>query len=111
MIVFPISWVERLARWGILRRPTFLCLTVDEAPLDSELDPRYVYREIRAGFPKWAHLACPRCGEHIQVQIARGSQWRLTADWLRRPTIHPSIWETERCGAHFFVRKGNLQWC
>ena len=28
-----------------------------------------------------------------------------------RPTFSPSIWETESCGAHFFVRNGNLIWC
>ena len=111
MITLPLSWVEGLGRWRILKRPAFLCVDVDEAPLDSELNPQYLYREIRSGFPKWAHFACPRCREHIQVQIAKGSEWRLRVDWLRRPTLHPSIWERQGCGAHFFLCRGGLLWC
>jgi hypothetical protein len=107
----PVSWVEWLARRRILTRPAFLCIDVGEAPLDSELNPNYLYREIRDGFHKWAHFKCPRCGEHIQVPVAKGSEWRIGVDWLRRPTLHPSIWETQGCGAHFFVQQGRLLWC
>ncbi|WP_373856266.1 DUF6527 family protein [Acidiphilium multivorum] len=56
-------------------------------------------------------MLCPRCSEHIQLQTAAGSNWKITCDWLHRPTVQPSIWETEGCGAHFFVRKGRLIWC
>jgi hypothetical protein len=111
MFKLPLSLIEWLGQRGIIRRPWLLCVDVSEAPLDSGLTPSILYREVRGGYPKWAHFACPRCRAHIQIQIAANSQWRLSVDWLRRPTLHPSIWETESCGAHFFVRSGGLFWC
>jgi hypothetical protein len=89
-----------------------LCIDVREGPLHSELQPKFLYREVRNGYLKWAHFLCPRCGDHIQVPISKTSpSWQLKVDWLRRPTLSPSIWETERCGAHFFVHAGDLLWC
>ena len=48
---------------------------------------------------------------HIQLPLAGKQRWSVNVDYLRRPTIAPSIWETDSCGAHFFVRKGELLWC
>jgi hypothetical protein len=108
----PLSWIEWAARHGIWQRPHFLCVEVAEEPLDEEMTPSFVYSEVRGGFPKWAHLVCPRCGDHIQLQTAQArSSWSLARDWLHRPTISPSVWEKNSCGAHFFVRKGRVVWC
>ena len=110
--MLPLSWVERAARYGILRRPRLLCVDVHEGPLHAELQSTFLYREIRGGYAKWAHFLCPRCGDHIQVPISKSPEsWRITVNWLRRPTLSPSIWETQSCGAHFFIRAGNLVWC
>jgi hypothetical protein len=111
MIRIPLSWVEWAARRRIFKRPAFLCREVEEAPLDEELASGLIYSEVRSGHAKWAHLRCPRCGDHIQLQTAVGSDWTISRDWLNRPTIHPSIWETDSCGVHFFVRRGQLIWC
>lgn len=111
MIRLPISWVEWAARHRLVSRPRFLCRQVSEAPLDDDLDSGLIYSEVRGGYPKWAHLQCPRCGDHIQLQTASGSDWMISIDWLNRPTIHPSVWERDNCGAHFFVRRGMLIWC
>lgn len=111
-IQIPLRWVEQFCRVGLIRRPHFLCVDVDEAPLDVELKPDLVYREVRRSHPKWAHFTCPRCGEHIQVPVAASAgNWRISIDWLNRPTLAPSIWETETCGAHFVVQRGELLWC
>lgn len=105
----PLSWVEWLGARRVLQRPHFLACQVPEAP--EMLAPGMLYHEVRDGHPKWAHLACPRCGEHIQLQTAQARQrWTLRIDWLNRPTVSPSIWETQSCGAHFFVRNGQLVW-
>ncbi|WP_084567619.1 DUF6527 family protein [Mesorhizobium sp. M0496] len=105
----PLSWVEWLGAHRVLRRPYFLACEVPEAP--ATLAPRVLYHEVRDGYPKWAHLTCPHCGEHIQLQTAQARQrWTLSVDWLNRPTVSPSIWETQGCGAHFFVRRGKLVW-
>ncbi len=112
MIRVPISWLEWAARRRLFGRPHFLCVEVEEGPEGEEMEPGLVYSEVRGGHAKWAHLICPRCGEHIQLQTAAGrSNWALRRDWLNQPTIHPSVWERDSCGAHFFVRKGRLIWC
>jgi Family of unknown function (DUF6527) len=67
--------------------------------------------EIRNGHRKWAHLACPKCGDHIQLPMAGGERWFVKVDILRRPTLSPSIWERQTCGAHFFINRGRLLWC
>lgn len=110
-IRLPLAWLEWAARHKLWRRPDYLTLEVSETPLDEEMAGDLIYDEVRGGHRKWAHMVCPRCGEHIQVQTAARSKWLLHVDWLRRPTIHPSIWETDGCGAHFFVRKGARLWC
>lgn len=108
----PISIVEWAARRGFLVRPQYLCIDVTEGPLEEELEPGLVYREVRGGHPKWAHLQCPRCADHIQVPIGGSSRsWRLSIDWLRRPTFAPSLWEQGKCTAHFFIHDGQVQWC
>lgn len=108
----PLSWIERLIRLRLLRRPDFLVQIVPEQPFENEMRVDVIYDEVRGGYRKWIHLRCPRCGEAIQLEAAgQRNSWTISTDWLRRPTISPSIWETESCGAHFFVRKGRIIGC
>ncbi|WP_409190630.1 DUF6527 family protein [Bradyrhizobium sp. RDM4] len=109
MIRLPLSWVQILIDVGLLRRPDFLMKDVGEAP--DELAQGFVFREVRGGYQKWLHLKCPRCGEHIQIQLAGAQRWVISTDWLNRPTVKPSIWQTGSCQAHFFIRKGGIDWC
>jgi len=112
MIRLPLSWVEWMASKSLFRRPRYLCLDVAEAPLADDLQPNLVFREVRNGHLKWAHLACPKCDDHIQLPISGAKlTWSIKIDWLRRPTLRPSIWERSACGAHFFVRRGEIVWC
>jgi hypothetical protein len=108
---FPLSLIESIFWLPFMRRPALLAQAVSECPSPEELGPNLIFVEIRGGHPKWAHIACPKCGDHIQLPLAGKERWSLEVDLLRRPTLAPSIWETESCGAHFFVRKGDLVWC
>jgi hypothetical protein len=45
------------------------------------------------------------------LPLAGKEKWTVKVDLLRRPTLHPSIWERRTCGAHFFVRRGRRLWC
>ncbi len=107
----PLPVVELVFRFPLMRRPRYLMKTAPEAPAPEELRPSVIVLEIRGGHLKWAHLSCPKCGDHIQLPLAGKQRWSVNVDYLRRPTIAPSIWETDSCGAHFFVRKGELLWC
>lgn len=111
MIKLPLSLVLWARRKGIIG-PAYHCIDVPESPLEHELQPLVVHREVRGGYPKWAHLSCPRCGEHIQLPIGGSKEsWRLSVDWLHRPTLSPSIWELQSCRAHFIMQVGKLLWC
>jgi hypothetical protein len=111
-IKLPLVLVEWLCARGLLERPYYLCVEVADTPFATEMQRNLLYREVRKTFPKWAHFICPRCGEHIQVPIAASlNNWTLSVDWLGRPTMSPSIWETATCGAHFFLRRGKVDWC
>jgi hypothetical protein len=63
--------------------------------------------------PKWAVLACPcACRERIDVNLmsSRCPFWTLsgTDDAL---TLSPSLWMPDtKCGSHFFVRQGKIEW-
>lgn len=112
MIRLPVPWVEWLAQIHLFRRPHLLTVVVDEAPFDDEMTDGYLYHEVRGGYSKWAHLVCPRCGDHLQLELTgRVALWSLNVDRLNRPTLAPSVWEKNACGAHFFIRRGNLDWC
>lgn len=111
MRLLPLSLVELIYLLPFMSRPRFLTDTVAECPMEEELRSDRILMEIRGGHLKWAHLPCPKCGEHIQLPLAGRDRWSIRVDFLRRPTLAPSIWEKASCGAHFFVKKGKLLWC
>jgi hypothetical protein len=111
MIRIPLSWLEKFNRWGLWKRPVFLTTDIAEAPDENSLPANLVVREVRDGYEKWAHFKCPRCAEHIQLPLAGREHWTIRIDWLRRPTLSPSVWQTGSCQAHFFLRQGNIEWC
>jgi hypothetical protein len=105
------EWINQwLIRRGWLIKPDFVLRIVPESP--DTLENGILYAEVRGGYLKWAHLRCPKCAEHIQLPVATAkSAWSLRRDVLGRPTITPSVWQTRTCGAHFFLRKGKIEWC
>lgn len=107
----PRFFVSFLIWLGLLRRPQFLCVDVADEPRLADLVAGKVFREVRGGYAKWAHLKCPKCGEMISLGISNKGPWKLEVDWLGRPDINPSIWQTGSCGAHFFIRSGRIDWC
>jgi hypothetical protein len=111
MRTFPLFLIEWIYRLPFISRPHFLADEVSECPSREELRPNMLFVEIRGGHLKWVHLVCPRCNDHTQLPLAGVERWSLKLDFLRRPTVAPSIWEKATCGAHFFVRKGRLLWC
>jgi hypothetical protein len=111
MLCLPLSLVQYLFRLPFLHRPRFVAKAAPESPVSEELHTNEMIVEIRDGHLKWAHLLCPKCGDHIELPLAGGERWSIKVDLLRRPTLAPSIWEKATCGAHFFVRKGEVFWC
>jgi hypothetical protein len=106
----PLQLIEVIRRLPLLRKPEFFARVVPESPSSAELVPGVLFVEIREGYLKWAHLSCPKCGDRIQLPLAGRERWSVHIDFLWRPTVSPSIWERNACGAHFFIKKGKLLW-
>jgi len=63
---------------------------------------------------KWICFRCPGgCGEKIMLNMSpnKSPRWRIAVDWLRRPTIEPSILQVGGCRCHFWVKRGVIEWC
>lgn len=59
-------------------------------------------------------LKCPcGCGDTLELMLLTEIKpyWRLTIDKKGSPTLMPSIWRKNRCGAHFWLKKGVIYWC
>jgi len=107
----PLASVERIFCLPSVQGPRLLAHTLHESPSAEELRPNLLIIEIRGGYLKWAHLLCPKCGDHIQLPLAGTERWSVSVDLLRRPKLTLSICEMKSCGAHFFIRKGKLVLC
>jgi hypothetical protein len=110
-LLLPLRLVDAVFRLPWILRPQFLTRCVQDTPSSNELLPGMLFCEVRGGHMKWAHLHCPLCDDHIQLPLAGKERWLLKVDALRRPTLSPSIWEIQGCGAHFFIQKGQILWC
>ena len=65
-------------------------------------------------YQKWACFRCPGgCGESILLSLNQNRHpfWKVTLDWLGRPTLYPSIRQLNKCRCHFWVRQGIVEWC
>jgi hypothetical protein len=110
-----LRWLLIFLAWlGLIERPRFLGRYVESHPTVSELSEED-FVVVRSGeFMKWAVFKCPcGCGDKIALSLAanRKPSWRVSLDWLGRPTVHPSVWQRDRCYAHFWVKKGAVEWC
>lgn len=59
-----------------------------------------------------AVLRCPcGCGEAISLPMTEGAEpcWQFNGN-MNSPTLSPSVWRTEGCASHFFLRGGKVVW-
>jgi hypothetical protein len=96
---------------------------IEPVQLAAQLSPQYpdlkalpektLYVVGGPGYQKWAYMVCPcGCGERIMLSLAKNRRphWSVEIDWLGRPTIKPSVWQTDGCFSHFWVKKGRIEW-
>lgn len=78
----------------------------------ERVEPDLIYL-IGEGEHEW-HLVmgCPcGCGSVIYLNLLPQSRPRWTYEvTCGRISIHPSIWRTEGCRSHFWIREGLLEW-
>jgi hypothetical protein len=92
------------------RGATYAVEKVHEIPDHVEGHTLYL-----VGLPKpWsAALLCPcGCGEVIHISLLKDEEpsWRLYLSKTKGPSLAPSIWRTEGCRSHFFLRSGRIEW-
>ena len=108
------KWIRRfLEKFGWMPRTEVVAILSAEYPDLASLPPGLLHIVGGKHYQKWAYLKCPcNCGAEIMLSLsaARRPRWRVKLDWLHRPTIEPSIWQTEGCFSHFWIRKGSVDW-
>ena len=98
----------------VIRRPDLVGQVMDRHPNPEELLPGMVVIVKDGVIEKWACLRCPGgCGEKLMLSLntARRPRWSVKLDWLRRPSVTPSINQLNACHCHFWIRGGEVQWC
>ena len=97
---------------GLMPRPDIVTRPAPEQP--EEMRDGLLYLIAGRSGPKWAGFLCPcGCGERILLSLSqeRRPRWSVDADWFGRPTVTPSVRQTDGCMSHYWVRKGRVDWC
>lgn len=107
-----MKWLENLAEWfGDRFIPRYRAQFVEDLP--DRLVKHRVYFVGEKEEAWQAALLCPcDCDALIQLSLVErdNPSWRATIDRRGLVTLHPSIWRTKGCRAHFFVRHGRIAW-
>lgn len=109
-----IAFILGLFRWVPWLPKPLLIRYSEGYPNTSELADKDFVIVRSGGFTKWACFLCPcGCGERISLSLMREQRpsWRFTSDWLGRPSVSPSVWQTAGCYSHFWIRRGIVDWC
>jgi len=87
-------------------------ILVEEAPAEIRHDNFYIIGE---GQHRWAALLrCPcGCGDLVELSLHKEGRprWHVFEHLDGTITVKPSIWRTDGCRSHFYVRRGRIQWC
>jgi len=97
-----------------VENPDYIYKLVDEHPVDEEMDKNTIYVVGGKGYQKWAYFRCPTDNtEVIQLSLMQKHRprWSILSDWLGRPTIHPSVRQTDGSFAHFWIKSGKVHIC
>jgi hypothetical protein len=108
------SWTRRLLERIGLISPTEIVAILDPDYPDAAAMPAGVLYVVGdKTYRKWAYFKCPcGCGAPIMLSLSakRRPHWSVKIDWLDRPTIKPSVWQTDGCYSHFWVQSGHIEW-
>jgi hypothetical protein len=103
-----------LSRLRMIEAPDLVTAVVSQHPTPKDLTPGRLFLVQSEGLEKWACFRCPGgCGQKIMLSLVgrREPSWVVRTDWLKRPTIQPSVRQINRCGCHFWVTRGCVDWC
>ena len=81
--------------------------------LPDSMPARDLILMTEGGEPWSVAMICPcGCGQRVELPLLREIRphWSLQVDRLKRPTLHPSVWLSNGCRSHYFVRAGKVIW-
>ena len=111
-------WREHIRRvlvsLRLVKRPDLVGRIADRHPTPDELRDGELIVVQDGDRQKWACLRCPGgCGEKLQLALVpyRKPRWLVRLDWLRRPSITPSVRQLNDCQCHFWIKGGKVHWC
>lgn len=109
------AWTRKLLEVLGWTLPTEVIARLSEDyPEAAALPPGIVHVVGGRTWRKWAYFKCPcGCGTLIMLALVKGRRprWDIFIDWLDRPTLKPSVWQSSGCFSHFFVKQGRIEWC
>lgn len=82
--------------------------------LPDVLNARKIYVAGEGGYLWFAAMMCPcGCGEVLYMNLNPQSRplWRVEIHRDHTVSLFPSVNRTVGCHSHFYVRKGEVQWC
>jgi hypothetical protein len=108
------KWVRQfLETLRVIPRTEIVARVSPDYPDQKALVPGLLHVVGGNGYRKWAYFKCPcGCGAPIMLSLSttRRPSWQVEIDWLDRPTIEPSVWQTDGCHSHFWVEQGRITW-
>ena len=105
---------KALVSASVIPRPDLVARIMDRHPNPEDM-PTGMLVVVKDGErQKWACFRCPcGCGAKLQLSLnqTRRPRWSVGLDWLRRPSISPSVYQLNACQSHFWVKGGIIEWC
>ena len=80
--------------------------------IPEHLNPGFLYVEGDGHKNQFASILCPcGCKEEINLNLEPDEDpcWLLGAGKLT--DLSPSVWKSNNCKSHFFIKKGKVKWC
>jgi hypothetical protein len=113
MIVF--AWLRLFWQWICSRFGSDLHIHTQEGfDMPSFVARNTLLRLTVKGEDWMAGMNCPcGCGDIIELMLLKGMhpRWEIKVDALGRPTLSPSVFRTEGCKSHFWIKGGQIVWC
>jgi hypothetical protein len=88
-------------------------LTAPKPPHSDEISPGTLVVVAPNDKPKWVMFRCPcPCSELItlSLQEVHKPHWSLQKTIDGRGTLYPSVWRTQGCRSHFWIKDGRVFW-
>lgn len=106
--------IDVLSALRLIDRPRFRLSRQRSHPAPNQVTSESIIVIQNHSVEKTAILRCPGlCGQRILLNLnrTRFPNWRVSTDWLGRPSLNPSVRQLNDCRCHFWIVAGNVQWC